>query len=79
MPLPTHCPVFGIPLNYLSDNSNDPTGFSLDRIDNLLGYTKGNVIIVSLKANKLKRDASIADLMTLALFYAKLSNDPSKE
>lgn len=71
LPLPTHCPVFGFPLNYQSDNSNDPTGFSLDRIDNDKGYVRGNVIVVSLKANKLKRDASLEDLRQLLAFYEK--------
>lgn len=73
LPLPTHCPVFGFELNYQSEDSNDPTGFSLDRIDNNVGYVRGNVLIVSLKANKLKRDATIADLTILAAFYSRLA------
>lgn len=69
LPLPTHCPVFGFELNYKA-RPNDPTCWSLDRIDNALGYVKGNVVIVSLKANKLKRDATAEELRQLADFYS---------
>lgn len=79
LPLPSHCPVFGMALNYQSDDPNDPAGFSLDRIDNLKGYVRGNVVVVSLKANKLKRDASLDDLRQLLAFYERLmpANDRS--
>ncbi len=70
LPLPTHCPVFGMLLRYDATDPNDPHCWSLDRKDNSLGYTKDNVVIVSLKANKLKRDATPVELRQLADFYA---------
>ena len=45
---------------------------SLDRIDNTKGYIKGNVIVVSWRANHLKNDASIKELEALTNFYKDL-------
>lgn len=56
--IPDVCPVLGIPLLF---GPIDPTTCqppdgtpSFDRIDNTKGYTKDNVRIISLLANKLK-------------------------
>lgn len=61
--IPAVCPVLGIPLS-LNNNgagyhSNSP---SLDRIDNSKGYVKGNVRVISARANLLKNDATIEEL-----------------
>lgn len=45
---------------------------SLDRIRNELGYVRGNVIVISNRANRLKSDASIEELRDIASFYATL-------
>ncbi len=45
--IPSECPVLGIPLFFSSKKG--PNTPSVDRIDNLKGYTKGNVLIVSLR------------------------------
>lgn len=57
MPLPTHCPVFGTPLR-LSEGPQDPHAYSLDRIDNKQGYVRGNIVVMSYRANRLKNDAT---------------------
>ena len=69
--LPSHCPIFGIPLNrgLGVGRQNSP---SVDRIDNSKGYVKGNVVVVSLKANAMKRDATLDDLKRMVNFYEKL-------
>ena len=58
------CPLLNIPLTsnlgMVSDNS-----YSLDRIDNNKGYIKGNVWVVSERANALKGDASLEELELL--------------
>ncbi|WP_157272543.1 hypothetical protein [Azonexus hydrophilus] len=65
--IPTHCPVLGIELNPANrDMYSTP---SLDRIDSRKGYTKGNVIVVSTRANLLKKDATPDELRMLADFY----------
>jgi len=55
---PNICPVLKIPLNS-ETYGNKP---SVDRIDNTKGYVKGNVRIISQRANRLKADASIEEL-----------------
>jgi hypothetical protein len=69
--IPTRCPVLGIPLRSsvgrlegVTDNSP-----SLDKVVPALGYVPGNVIVVSHRANRLKSDASLAELTLLARFY----------
>ena len=56
-PLPTHCPVFGVQLTR-GNGQQDPSAYSLDRLDNALGYVRGNVVVVSYLANRLKNDGT---------------------
>lgn len=67
--IPTHCPVLGLELTVFSDKTAAPNSMSLDRIDNDLGYVPGNVIVISYRANILKKDATIAELEALVNFY----------
>jgi hypothetical protein len=63
--IPQYCPVFpDIELNKFSNkvSLNSP---SLDRIDNTKGYIKGNIKVISQKANTLKSNGSIEDLQKL--------------
>lgn len=61
--LPTFCPVLGIPLVFNHGaRGYFPDSPSLDRINPSLGYTKGNVRVISARANLLKNDASIDEL-----------------
>jgi hypothetical protein len=69
--IPTHCPVLGIELNIGSGLHSDNSP-SLDRIIPDNGYTKGNVIVVSWRANRIKCDATPTELMKLAEFYSVL-------
>lgn len=70
--MPTICPVLGIPLvlgqGKLHDNS--PT---LDRIIPELGYVKGNVKVISYKANRIKNNGTLADLEAV-IRYMKQDN-----
>ena len=68
--IPEFCPVLGIKLGRGGDRSNSP---SIDRIDNSKGYVKGNVIVISHRANCLKRDATLLEMQRLADFYTRLS------
>lgn len=59
--LPEKCPILEIPLDgYISKNRNNNP--SIDRIDNTKGYIKGNVCIISFKANRMKSDLTIEEL-----------------
>lgn len=57
--VPTHCEVYGIPLARFGPLSHTP---QLDRVIPELGYTKGNVRIISGLANRRKQDSHIEDL-----------------
>ncbi len=71
LPLPTHCPVLGIELNYLTQ-STDGSGPSLDRVDSLKGYTKDNTVIMSRRANTIKNDGSADEHRKIAAFMDDL-------
>lgn len=61
--IPLRCPVLNIPLGIGNENYyNSP---SLDRIDSSKGYIKGNVRVISWRANSLKKDANIDEFRHL--------------
>ena len=71
--IPDSCPVFGFPLK----RENRETWMcapSIDRINNSIGYVKENIIIVSRRANILKKDATIDELEQLFNYYKTLRN-----
>lgn len=62
----SHCPVFNTPLEWSRRRSTAsialPNSPSLDRIDPSKGYVKGNVWIISHRANQIKSNASHDEL-----------------
>jgi len=68
--IPTHCPVLGIPL-FPSQKLPGPNSPSLDRIENAKGYVRGNVVVVSYKANTMKHNATPEELRRLSDFYER--------
>lgn len=67
--VPTHCPVLGLKLEFYGEDRNStPT---IDRIDSSRGYVPGNVVVVSLRANWLKHDATLQELRKIADFYER--------
>jgi hypothetical protein len=70
LPPPTRCPVLGIPIDYgMGKKKPPPNGPSIDRIDPARGYVKGNRVVISWRANRLKSDATSDELAALAMFY----------
>jgi hypothetical protein len=59
--IPEICPVLDIPMSP-NEKVPGPRSPSLDRIDNARGYVKGNVAVISMKANLIKRNSSAAEL-----------------
>ena len=56
--IPTHCPVLGVEL-IKGIREQAP---SIHRIDSSKGYIKGNIAIVSFRANKLINDATLREM-----------------
>lgn len=63
--IPDVCPVLGHRFIY---GDSDWT-YSIDRVDNELGYVKGNIAIVSNKANRIKNSATKKELEAVLSYY----------
>jgi len=72
----THCPVFGVELKYNSKQSKRgmvvDDAASLDRIIPELGYIRGNVRIISWRANKLKSDITPDEMKAMIVYYSSI-------
>lgn len=70
--IPAKCPVLGFPLviggRLRSQIWNSP---SLDRCDNTMGYVKGNVRVISHRANGLKSDATLDEIRRVARYMRR--------
>lgn len=62
--IPPICPLLGIPIKCGSRHA-DAESPTLDRIIPELGYIKGNVQIISRRANQIKNDASFDEFETM--------------
>lgn len=72
--VPTKCPVFGTKLRFNNSGrgySAKDDSASLDRINPNRGYVKGNVVVVSWKANRTKAGLTPREVCKLADFYKK--------
>jgi len=66
--IPKLCPYLGIELKYLGGEAAP----SLDRIDPMKGYVKGNVQVISMKANTMKNNATQDELVRFAEAVLKM-------
>jgi len=69
------CPVLHIPLQNTTKGKTSEGSPSLDRIIPEKGYVKGNVIIVSHKANRIKSDASPKEIWRVFKHYNNLLDE----
>ena len=74
--IPSVCPVLGIPI-IINEGNHWPTDNSpsVDRIDSTKGYIKGNIRIISNRANRIKADATIDELRKVLEDYERISNN----
>jgi hypothetical protein len=68
--IPSHCPVLGLVLVAgrgvsFRTSANSP---SVDRFDNSKGYVRGNVRVISNRANILKRDATVEEMAAILAY-----------
>lgn len=69
--IPDKCPLLG--LNFeRGSKGNYPKSYSLDRIDNSKGYLKDNIMVITAKANTMKSNASIQELLIFSKNILKL-------
>lgn len=59
------CPVFNFDLSISSKGQTRDNSPSLDKIVPSLGYVRGNVVIISLKANRMKNNGTLRELEQL--------------
>lgn len=68
-PYPLTCPVLGITINWTNEGKGSPNDSpSIDRMVPELGYVKGNVRIISQKANRMKSNASLEELEAIVSY-----------
>lgn len=72
--LPDKCPLLETPLGSFYREATD-NSYSIDRIDSSKGYIKGNVWIISKRANTLKGNATLEELELLVKNLKKKINE----
>ncbi len=65
--LPEYCPYLNVKIDYSAGNGKSMFNPSIDRIDPLQGYVKGNVEVISVLANVMKNKATVEQLQTFAM------------
>ena len=69
--LPQKCPILGIDLQFNTGKAQS-NSYSIDRIDNNKGYIKGNIQIISFKANTIKNNTTFKELELVYLYMKQL-------
>lgn len=69
---PDECPVFGTSFAFVGNGHAQPESATLDRIKSELGYVKGNIVVISAKANRIKNEYRPKDLYIVADFFWEL-------
>lgn len=76
--IPEKCPIFNRKFEYGKESYYDWTP-SLDRIDNTKGYVKGNVWVISHKANIMKNNATWDEIKIFCENILRYSPNNNKE
>jgi hypothetical protein len=71
--MPEICPVLGIKIEWGAELVDGTPSF--DRFDPDGGYVKGNVRIISMRANRLKSNATLADLKAIVAWMEKTDKE----
>jgi hypothetical protein len=67
--IPDHCPILGLPLyRNVGGRAQGPNSPTIDRINPALGYVRGNVRVISARANSIKSDSTPEELLRVAAY-----------
>lgn len=69
--VPDTCPVLGVKLVVNNTRGGGDDSPSLDRIVPALGYVKGNIAVMSGKANRLKGSGDLQELLAVCRWLAR--------
>lgn len=71
--IPEYCPILNIKLNNKKERSHSTKNNSpsIDRLNNDFGYIKGNIRIISWKANKIKNESSFEEFEKIYFWWKK--------
>jgi len=70
--VPDRCPVLGIPI-FVGKGGYGPNSPTLDRLIPELGYIKGNVTVISFRANLIKSDATLEEVLAVYTWMKSMS------
>lgn len=76
--IPEYCPYLGVKLTRIQGYGRQDFNPSLDKINPALGYTPGNVEIISDMVNRMKNSATQEQLETFALAILRRKNDSKR-
>ena len=68
--IPATCPVLGIPVAMQDGGFKDGSP-SVDRLIPSKGYVRGNIRVISYRANAIKRDASLEELEAIVAYLKR--------
>ena len=69
--IPTYCPVLGILMAHFGESrDNSP---SLDRIIPKTGYVRNNIQVISMRANRIKADATLEELRAVLYWLERVA------
>lgn len=75
LPAPVYCPVLNLKLDYLHTAGGlkrPDNAASVDRTDCSKGYVRGNVAILSARANRLKSDGTAEEIRRVWEYLVKI-------
>lgn len=67
----SHCPVLGIELDYFAESAQENSP-SFDRTDPNKGYVRGNVVVISWRANRIKNNGTAEEHRRIAEYLDSL-------
>ena len=69
--IPKYCPILGIKLELGGNKKSHDKSPSIDKIIPELGYIKGNIVVISFRANYLKSNGSLSEFWKITQWLNK--------